>query len=84
VLVQGNRELHEYCDETAVPISGVWNLVVAKSDEQIGVVCELDARVQAHGMCVKLLSEGEIKDAEPHAGDRESPSLRRHLRRRAQ
>ena len=65
--VEGNRELHQYCAERGVPVSGGGILVVAQSDRQIDVVRELDARAQANGVRVTLLSEDEIKDVEPHA-----------------
>jgi len=65
--VQGNRELREYCAARGVPVREGGILVVAQSDQQLDVVRELEARGRANGVRVRLLSEDEITEVEPHA-----------------
>lgn len=65
--VEGNRELRRYCAERGVPVRDGGILVVASSDRDMNVLRELESRGRSNGTTVRVLTEQEIKEVEPHA-----------------
>jgi L-2-hydroxyglutarate oxidase LhgO len=63
----GNRLLHAFCDEHAIPVNRCGKLVVAQRPEDLPALDELLARATANGVPVELVDEAQAHDLEPLA-----------------
>jgi (S)-2-hydroxyglutarate dehydrogenase len=65
--VEGARALRELCSEHSVPLVERTKLIVATRPSELGRLAEIHRRGVANGVAgLRLLSGGEIGEAEPH------------------
>ena len=66
LCVTGKRQLYRYCAERGVPHRNCGKLIVATSDEEVGVLAEIQARAEANGVeDVYLVDGAEARAMEP-------------------
>lgn len=64
---EGNRALHEYCDEKKLPVHRCGKLVVARDEADLAGLDELSRRAKANGVTLNEVTETEAKKIEPRA-----------------
>jgi L-2-hydroxyglutarate oxidase len=65
--IEGNRMLREYCGDQDVSVRDGGILIVARDDEEVAVINELERRGIANGTRMEMLAEDQIAQVEPHA-----------------
>ena len=58
----GNRELTDYCLKNNLKINRCGKVVVAKHEDELGPLFELEKRGKANGVNVKIIDEKELAD----------------------
>ena len=65
--VRGRQMLYGFCEERAVPHSRCGKLIVATSQEEVGVLEDIRARAERNGVHdLRLLSAADAGELEPH------------------
>lgn len=64
--VEGNRALKEYCQCKNIPINHCGKLVVAKNEEELQQLYELEKRGKKNGSHIRLISQQEARAIEPN------------------
>ena len=67
LCVDGARRLYELCDELGVPTDRCGKLIVARREEELGRLAELERRAGANGVRCRRLTAAQIREHEPHA-----------------
>ena len=66
--VIGNAMLTQYCLEYKLPIFQCGKLIIAKNEQEIPKIHELNKRAKVNKVSVSLLDEKEAREYEPHLG----------------
>jgi L-2-hydroxyglutarate oxidase LhgO len=62
----GNRQMKEFCRHHSIPVLETGKLVVAKGEEEIETLKELERRSQLNGAGAYLISQKEAEEIEPN------------------
>jgi len=65
--VEGNRLMTQYCLERGIAINRCGKVVVAKDEDDLKTLAELERRGRANGVNLKIVDEKELADIEPNA-----------------
>jgi L-2-hydroxyglutarate oxidase LhgO len=65
--LNGNLLMKAYCKEKALPILETGKVIVAKNEDEIPILRELERRATANGAKVDLIDEGRLLAIEPNA-----------------
>jgi len=64
--IAGNRAMKEYCRNKNIKLNNCGKLVVAMNEAELETLHELERRGHQNGSNIRLLSEAEAKEMEPH------------------
>jgi (S)-2-hydroxyglutarate dehydrogenase len=65
--LRGNRLMREYCRSKGLPLLEKGKVIVARSEEELPALDELQRRAVANGARVELLDERQLEEVEPSA-----------------
>jgi L-2-hydroxyglutarate oxidase LhgO len=65
--LNGNFLLRDYCRETGLPLRENGKVIVARSEEEIPVLEELERRARENGAKVEMIDEARLAEVEPNA-----------------
>lgn len=63
---EGNQAMKTYCEENHLQINNCEKIVIAKNEEEVKTLYELEKRGKANGVDVKIISEDEAKQIDPN------------------
>ncbi len=63
----GNRAMRAYCKEFGLPINECGKVVVAKNEDELNSLFELERRGKRNGSTLYLIDEKELSEIEPNA-----------------
>jgi (S)-2-hydroxyglutarate dehydrogenase len=67
LCVAGSRDLYAYCEENRVPFERCGKVIVARGDDELPRLNELERRGRENGVPgLRRLSAGELREVEPH------------------
>ncbi len=64
---EGNRFLSEYCEERKLPFNRCGELVIARDEDELSVLDEIQRRADSNGVELKPLDVEQAKEVEPRA-----------------
>ena len=68
LCVEGARELYAYCEERGVPFERAGKLIVAREENELPRLDELERRGRANGVAgLRRVDAKELREIEPHA-----------------
>ena len=63
----GNHAMQEYCEANKLKLNRCGKIVVARNEEELKGIYELEKRGKANGVELKVINEDEVKEIDPNA-----------------
>jgi len=67
MCLTGNQRMQAYCEEYGLPILKSGKVIVARNEEELTTLDELQRRAEANGATVEMLDEKQLTEREPNA-----------------
>ncbi|WP_319543017.1 L-2-hydroxyglutarate oxidase [uncultured Pseudodesulfovibrio sp.] len=67
MCLEGNRRMQVYCEEKGLPLFKSGKVIVARTEEELDTLDELERRATANGGTVEMIDEAQLAELEPNA-----------------
>ena len=67
MCLEGNRRMQAYCEENDLPLFKSGKVIVAKTEEELPTLDELERRATTNGGTVEMIDEQQLAEIEPNA-----------------
>lgn len=67
MCLEGNRRMQAYCEERGLPLKKTGKVIVARSEDELDTLDELQHRAEANGGTVEMIDEKQLAEIEPNA-----------------
>lgn len=64
--VEGNKLMKQFCKDSEISVKETKKVVVAKDEEEINGIYELQKRAEKNGVDTKIISEKEVSEIDPN------------------
>ncbi|EGB13447.1 FAD dependent oxidoreductase [Pseudodesulfovibrio mercurii] len=67
MCLEGNRRMQAYCEERGLPLFKSGKVIVARTEDELATLDELERRATANGGVVEMIDEKRLAEIEPNA-----------------
>jgi len=67
MCLEGNRRMQTYCEENNLPLFKSGKVIVARNEDELSTLDELERRATANGGTVEMIDEQQLAEIEPNA-----------------
>ncbi|OIQ51517.1 L-2-hydroxyglutarate oxidase LhgO [Pseudodesulfovibrio hydrargyri] len=67
MCLEGNRRMQAYCEERGLPLFKSGKVIVARTEDELDTLDELERRATANGGVVEMIDEKRLAEIEPNA-----------------
>lgn len=67
MCLEGNRRMRAWCEERGLPLFKSGKVIVARTDDELSTLDELERRATANGGQVEMIDEKQLAEIEPNA-----------------
>ena len=67
MCLEGNRRMQAYCEENGLPLFKSGKVIVARSEDELPTLNELERRATANGGVVEMIDLKQLNEIEPNA-----------------
>nr|WP_321256927.1 L-2-hydroxyglutarate oxidase [uncultured Pseudodesulfovibrio sp.] len=67
MCLEGNRRMQAYCEENGLPLFKSGKVIVARTENELDTLDELERRATANGGTVEMIDEAQLAKLEPNA-----------------
>jgi len=67
MCLEGNRRMQAYCQENGLPLFKSGKVIVARTEDELPTLDELQRRATANGGTVEMIDEQQLAEIEPNA-----------------